>query len=128
MTKYYSYFFTRQDMSPEQQIVQTAHAAMCMGVWSQRVVNNSTASENTTPIVPYQVQNEVVPENTYFTVIGVRNEPALESVMRILDHFGYRYEAFCEPDMGGTITSVALYPISEYHRDVLLAFDLLKVR
>lgn len=124
--KHYAYFFTRQDMSPEQQIVQTAHAAFQLGVHSQR----ATVTEMTegSGYVPAQFNDKVVPEETYFTVIGVRDLGALMAVESILKKFGYRYEKFFEPDLkDGEFTSIGVYPISEYHRDVLMAFNLLKV-
>lgn len=123
--KYYAYFFTRQDISPEQQIVQTAHAAFQLGVHSQRVITDKNTDET---LVPCQVNEEIDPTETHFTVIGVRDLGALYAVERILQKFGYRYEKFFEPDLrDGEITSIGVYPISEYHRDVLMAFNLLKV-
>ncbi len=123
--KYYAYFFTRQDISPEQQIVQTAHAAFQLGVHSQRVITDRKTDET---LVPCQVNEEIDPTETHFTVIGVRDLGALYAVERILQKFGYRYEKFFEPDLkDGEITSIGVYPISEYHRDVLMAFNLLKV-
>ena len=103
--KQYVYFFTRQDMIPEQQIVQTAHVALKLGVKAGKKLN---------------------PDETYFTVVGVRNEEALLAVQRILDAFKFDYEVFFEPDLPG-ITSVATYPIDEDKRDVLMAFNLLKL-
>lgn len=124
--KYYSYFFTRQDISPEQQIVQTAHAAFQLGVNSQRATAPSYKED--TQCVPAQFNNDVIPEETYFTVIGVRDLGALYAVENILKKFGYRYEKFFEPDLkDGEFTSIAVYPISEYHRDVLTAFNLLQL-
>jgi hypothetical protein len=124
--KHFAYFFTRQDMSPEQQIVQTAHAAFQLGVHSQRVFDNKTAAGD--GFVPCQFNEDVRPEETYFTLIGVRDLGALEAVERILKKFGYRYEMFYEPDLkNGEFTSIAVYPISEFHRDVLMAFNLLKI-
>lgn len=126
MMKYYAYFFTRQDISPEQQIVQTAHAAFQLGVNSQRAVIKQTASGD--GYVPAQFNQDVTPEETNFTVIGVRDLGALNAVERVLEKFGYRYEKFFEPDLkDGEFTSIGVYPISEYHRDVLMAFNLLKV-
>lgn len=123
--KYYSYFFTRQDISPEQQIVQTAHAAFKLGVKSQRVVDDGKSDPN---FVPCQINEQIDPSETYFTVIGVRDLAALIAVERILEKFGYRYEAFFEPDLrDGELTSIGVYPIFEYHRDVLKAFNLLKI-
>lgn len=105
--KRYAYFFTRQDISPEQQLVQTAHAAMKLGF-------NLTNKEN--------------PDDTYFAVIGVRNLAALEAVGEILSKFGYQYECFLEPDMDNEITSIAVHPIAEDERGPLLAFNLLTLR
>ena len=124
--RYYSYFFTRQDISPEQQIVQTAHAAFQLGVHSQRAIVDKTASGD--GYVPCQFNDKVNPEQTHFTLIGVRDAGALNAVERILKKFGYRYEKFFEPDLkDGEFTSIAVYPISEYDRDVLMAFNLLKI-
>lgn len=118
--KYYAYFFTRQDISPEQQIVQTAHAAFQLGVNSQRWIDSPPAIQ--------QVHQDVIAEETHFTVVGVRNLDGINAVMKILDKFHIEYEAFFEPDLNdGEITSVAVYPIQEDGRDILLAFNLLKV-
>ena len=107
--KYYAYFFTRQDISPEQQIVQTAHAAFQLGVHSQRVTTDRKTDET---LVPCQVNEEIDPTETHFTVIGVRDLGALYAVERILQKFGYRYEKFFEPDLkDGEITSIGVYPI-----------------
>lgn len=125
--KHYSYFFTRQDMSPEQQVVQTAHAAFQLGVHSQRIIETPTKAEGDN-FVPAQVNEQIDPTETYFTVIGVRDLGALNAVERILEKFGYRYEKFFEPDLkDGEYTSIGVYPISEFHRDVLMAFNLLKI-
>lgn len=125
--KHYAYFFTRQDMSPEQQIVQTAHAAFQLGVHSQRATEKEMTESD--GYVPAQFNDKVVPEETYFTVIGVRDQGALFAVESILKKFGYRYEKFFEPDLkDGEFTSIGVYPISEFHRDVLMAFNLLKVK
>lgn len=107
--KIYMYLFTRQDMSGEQQIVQTAHAAFKMG----HVIGGGRLAKT------------INPDQTYFTVIGVRNLDALGAVMDILDKFDFLYETFFEADIGGEPTSIALYPISENDKGILLAFNLL---
>ena len=121
-TKYYAYFFTRQDLSPEQQLVQTAHAALKMGYYS----NYAKKAEEGKETIPYR-SSDMNPDETYFTCVGVRNLDALEGVRMILDKFGYGYEVFIEPDIGNEITSIALYPVAEYNRGPLLAFNLLKM-
>lgn len=106
MTKRYAYFFTRQDMFREYQLVQTAHVAMKLG---------------------FNLNEQEDPDNTYFTCVGVRNLEALEAVEKILTQFGFKYEKFFEPDLNeGEYTALAVYPVDEDKRDVLLAFNLLK--
>lgn len=107
MTKRYAYFFTRQDIFKEYQLVQTAHVAYKMG----SILGEKKADA----------------DNTYFTCVGVRNLEALIAVGQILDKFGFTYEYFIEPDLNeGEMTAIAVHPIDEDKRDVLLAFNLLK--
>lgn len=114
MTKRYAYFFTRQDIFKEYQLVQTAHVAMKLGY--ALGANDGFAGH----------QNED-PDNTYFTCVGVRNLEALNAVEKILTTFKFEYEKFFEPDLnGGEYTAIAVHPVDEDKRDVLLAFNLLK--
>lgn len=106
--KKYVYIFTRQDISPEQQLVQSAHVAMKLGVECIRK------------------GMELDADNTYFTVVGVRDRAGMSSARRILVDYNFPSVAFQEPDLGGEITSVATYPIDEDQRSVLLAFSWLK--
>lgn len=104
--KRYAYFFTRQDIFKEYQLVQTAHVAMKLGA---------------------KMSKNEDPDNTYFTCVGVRNIDALMAVEKILNAFGFKYEWFCEPDLNdGEMTAIAVHPVDEDKRDVLLAFNLLK--
>ena len=105
--KRYAYFFTRQDIFREYQLVQTAHVAMKLGAKMNKQTDD--------------------PDNTYFTCVGVRNLEALEAVEKILTQFGFEFEKFFEPDLnGGEYTALAVHPVDEDKRDVLLAFNLLK--
>ena len=109
--KRYAYFFTRQDIFREYQLVQTAHVAMKLGA---------------------RLGKGEDPDNTYFTCVGVRNLEALMAVETILQHFKLPYEIFNEPDMAnedyptGQFTAIAVHPVDEDKRDILLAFNLLK--
>lgn len=126
--KTYAYFFTRQDISPEQQIVQTAHAALQLGVNSQRWTMNQWNETREDKTQPHLLPDLIKPEDTHFTVVGVRDLVALLAVEDILNKFGYRYEKFFEPDInGGTYTSIAVYPIVETARGPLMAFNLLNI-
>ena len=104
--KKYAYFFTRQDIFREYQLVQTAHVAYKLASVLGKDAN---------------------PNETYFTCVGVRNLEALAAVEKILIKFGFKYEKFFEPDLNeGEYTALAVHPVDEDKRDVLLAFNLLK--
>jgi hypothetical protein len=109
--KRYVYIFTRQDIFREYQLVQSSHVAYKLGA---------------------MLGDEADPDNTYFTCVGVRNADALVAVQKILQKFGFKYEIFNEPDMAnedyptGQFTAIAVYPVDEDKRDILLAFNLLK--
>lgn len=109
MQKAYVYIFTRQDISPEQQLVQSSHVALKLGFYA---ANDDSIMMD--------------PDNTYFTCVGVRNERALGAVGDILDDYDFGYECFIESDMNDEITSIATYPIHEDNRGPLLAFNWLK--
>lgn len=110
----YVYTFTRQDIFKEYQLVQTAHVTMKLGCKLGAMASQLGYTQDD-------------PDNTYFTCIGVRNLEALEAVEKILTAFDFEYEVFVEPDLnGGEKTAIAVYPVDEDRRDVLLAFDLLK--
>lgn len=119
--RYYSYFFTRQDISAEQQLVQTAHVALKLGVNSTKKLDKGVEFS-----VPYE--SEINPDETYFTCVGVRNAQALYAVIQILERFGFRYEVFYEPDMNNEPTAIAVYPISELSKGPLDAFNLLRMK
>lgn len=106
--KQYVYFFTRQDISPEQQLVQTAHVAAS---------NATFFSESILDI-----------NRTYFIVLGVKNLEALKASMNILESFSFKYTYFVEPDLNNEITSIAVEPLYEDDPDIDIfkAFNLLK--
>ena len=121
--KHYAYFFTRQDIFPEYQLVQTAHAALKLGVRSQQPWDEEDVERLGVP-----QRRDIDPDETYFTVIGVRDLQALRAVEEILDKFGFLHEVFVEPDIGNEETSIAVYPVHEKDRGVLMAFDLLRFK
>ena len=109
--KRYVYTFTRQDIFKEYQLVQSSHVAYKLGS---------------------VLDKDEDPDNTYFTCIGVRNLEALMAVEKILQTFDFKYEIFNEPDLmnedypTGQFTAIAVHPVDEEDRGVLLAFNLLK--
>ena len=108
--KRYVYFFTRQDISPEQQLVQTAHVAYRAGF---RACDEDI---------------DIDPREVYFIVIGVRDLEALNAISNLLTLLDINYTDFSEPDLNNELTSVATNPINEDKRGVLLAFNLLEFK
>ena len=100
----YTYVFVRQDLSPEYQLVQAAHATMVLG---QMMPSHYNSKE------------------TYFTVIGVPNEWELKQVKEILNKNEFPFEEFIEPDIGNEITAVATHPIHWMKRRPLKDYQLL---
>lgn len=120
--KNYVYIFTRQDISPEQQIVQSAHATYLLGH------RQHSASKSTEDPCYYGQRHMSNPSVTHFTLIGVSNLVGLQAVIQILDTFELAYEVFYEEDLNNEPTSIAVYPIREDCRGPLMAFNLLRVK
>lgn len=118
--KLYTYIFTRQDLSPEQQIVQSSHAAMQLGY----ELGLRPPEEASTQFITSFCAD---PSDVHFTIVGVRNVEALLGVKQILKQFNFEYEIFFEPDDGGQPTSIAVYPVEESKKGPLLAFNLLRL-
>lgn len=112
--RHYVYIFVRQDMSIEQQIVQTGHVTHQMGFY----MSDYKGSDK---------QEVADPANTNFVLVGVRNEEALEAVEDILAAFDFEHTSFIETYPKPHKTAVATYPIKEPYKGVLKAFNLLKV-
>lgn len=116
--KQYVYFFTRQDISPEYQLVQTAHAALKLG--------HDMGTQDIFKIQAGETLQNPDPSDTYFTVVGVKDLAALEGVKDILRMFCRPFIEFVEPDIGNEVTSIAVGPMPEFERRELLAFSWLK--
>lgn len=116
----YTYIFVRQDLSKEQIAVQAAHATMQMGF--QYALKSERGFD-----LPNMHARGSSPSETYFILVGVRNEEALLAVESILSKFDISYERFIEPDIGEQVTAIATYPLNKQDRGPLLAFNLLKM-
>lgn len=89
----YAYIFTKQDMSREQQLVQTAHCTMVLG----QAVSG----------FDYDAKK------LHFTVFGVPDGGALEAKKNFLEARGVQTVHFIEPDMGNVMTSFACMPMKK---------------
>jgi hypothetical protein len=102
----YVYTFVRQDISPEYQLVQAAHATFKMG----HVLGSG------------QINNDINPSEVYFSVIGVENEKELYSVRHHLVERDIQFSSFYEPDIGGQMTAITTEPIPIRERGDLLKY------
>jgi hypothetical protein len=82
-----AYFITRQDISPEQQLVQTAHVASVLGE------TRCSSMDKTT-----------------FVVIGCESLTELKQWLTKLDKLNYHVVTFNEPDLNNELTSIAVLP------------------
>jgi len=94
----YVYIFVRQDISPEYQAVQAAHATMKAGY-------------------AFKNMDEGRFNGLYFTLVGVPDLNALGEIVG-------KYDAipFYEPDLNDQMTAVVLPPVKSHKRGSLLTF------
>lgn len=104
-TRHYVYIFVRQDMSPEYQLVQAAHASAKMG---QRLGSNGIDQGKF--------------DELYFSVIGVPDLPALAKALEDFKQRGIKTHTFIEPDVGNVMTAFASEPVWSHDRKGLLAY------
>ena len=86
----YLYVLVREDLSPSQIAVQSAHAVI----------------EAIRAFAPGQDQ-----EHPHLVLIGVKNEPELLKAYEKLQHFGIQVAKFNEPDRNNETTAIASAPI-----------------
>ena len=103
----YSYFFTRQDMFEEYQLVQTSHAALELGAAIGAVEPESI-------------------KGLHFTCCGVSTLYELEEVEKVLKSMKVPYVVFREPDIGNQKTAIGVFPLQEHKRGLLRNYGLLK--
>jgi len=104
-TRHYVYIFVRQDMTPEYQLVQAAHAAARMG---QRTGSNGIDQGKF--------------DELYFSVIGVPDLPALARALEDFKQRGIKTYPFIEPDIGNVMTAFASDPVWSADRKGLLSY------
>lgn len=104
----YVYVFTRQDISPEQQLVQSAHVTLELG--------NKLNGKGV--------------EGLYFCVVGVPDLNKLREVEKTLIDSKIEHVGFNEPDIHWSkslqLTSIATYPIMNRDRIKFIEFNKLK--
>ncbi len=107
---FYSYIFVRQDISPEYQAVQAAHAASHMGFRrheaGQKFEDSSRRSYGF--------------KELYFSLIGVPDVAALKNAIKDAKSIGANVYEFHEPDLGNELTAFATSPIHNRSRMRLL--------
>jgi hypothetical protein len=93
----YMFIFVRQDISPEQQAVQAAHATYVAGA-------------------KFEPKD---PEQTHFVLIGISDEAAMLSAQELLQEHDTEYVSFKEPDLGDIVTAIATEKMKESQKRFL---------
>lgn len=101
--KYVYYFTSKEDLTPEQMAVQSAHVTLVTG--------HALGKTN------------IDPHGIYFQWIGVETEKDLKKVAQSHSH-ERRY--FHEPDIGNKLTSIAFHPVLWNKRQEFLEYPLMK--
>jgi hypothetical protein len=100
----YCYIFVRQDLTPEQQLIQFGHVCALVGATGYRHDFNKVN----------------------FVGIGVPNENELYRALFLMIDNGVQNQKFKEPDLGDTLTAVASLPVSGDTRAIFRHYDTLR--
>lgn len=100
----YVYVFVREDLSPPQQAVQSAHAVI-----------EATKTFNL----------ERLPDHPSVVILSAKNENRLNRVRKYLIDQGILHVQFFEPDMDNQLTAIATQPLFGSRREVLRKYQLL---
>lgn len=111
LNRHYVYTFVRQDISPEYQLVQGAHAAAKMG---HRLGKAG---------IPEKIFDEL-----YFAVIGVANDEEMATAIKDCKAVGLNVFPFYEPDIGSVLTAFSTSPVLAKDRKRLLSYKKLKFK
>jgi hypothetical protein len=114
-TRHYLYIFVRQDMVPEQQAVQAAHATFVAGAAIRADFAGNAQRAKTFD-----------PASTHFVLLGVRNLNALEEAKQLAEDAGINTHAFYEEDIGNEMTAFTTGIVTQENRHVFAGYDLLK--
>lgn len=101
------YLVTRRDLAPGYQAVQSCHAMR------QFIADHP------------EVDAEWFTKSNYLVLLSVENEMELMKLLIVAADLGLRWSAFCEPDIDGAITAIAIEPhpkAAELCKSLPLAF------
>jgi hypothetical protein len=107
--RWYVYTFVRQDISPEYQLVQAAHAAAKLG---HRMGAGGLQPDNFDAL--------------YFAVIGVPDLKGLATAIGDCHAIGVPVHCFMEPDIGNLMTAFSTEPVLASERKRLLSYKKLR--
>lgn len=114
-TRHYVYIFVRQDIVPEQQAVQAAHATFVAGA-----AIRADFAGNAQRAKPFD------PNYTHFVLLGVRGLPELLAVESNTREHNIPTHVFYEGDMDNEMTAFCTGIVTQEQRHVFAGHDLLK--
>ncbi len=108
LVEYYTYIIVRQDISPEQQSVQAAHATLKLGA--------------------SLVDSPVSLNNLNFVLCGVKNEDEVKGAAEYLYSCGYDTVEFRESDINDEVTAIASFPIKSTKKRFMKRYKILRFK
>lgn len=102
----HSYFFVRQDISPEQQLVQTTHVSLELG---NCLTRRETLGLN-------------------FVTCGVPDLEALENIESYLVSNQLEYVLYRDSHFFNEITAIATFPVASHQRELFKFAKLLRFK
>lgn len=121
----YTFIFVRQDMTPEQQMVQATH-----------IVEAVTKDMIFSHILSLDAENRGLLSSEYMVakfptcnhvLVGVKDTTELENIARELSEHHIPWISFSEPDMNMELTALATWPMSRDEKRFLRSQKLLKI-
>lgn len=123
--EYHTFIVVRQDISPEQQMVQFGHAVATM---AYDVGKEHSMDEESKEHLELKFPEDVRVHELNFVVCGVKNKEEVEGAAEYIHSCGYTVHKFYESDLNNELTAVASGPVPSHRRHFMRRYKLLKFK
>lgn len=119
--EHHAFFIVRQDIIPEQQLVQVGHAALKLGFsLGFQAAYHRFSDDSEEPLVD--------PNELNFVVCGVKSKEEVEGAANYIYSCGHSIHKFYEPDIGDEVTAVASGPVKSHKRSFMKRYKRLRFK
>lgn len=123
--EYHTFIIVRQDISPEQQMVQFGHAVATMAYEMGR---EHGIDEDIKEHLETKFPEDVRVHELNFVVCGVKNKEQVEGAAEYIHSCGYTIHKFFESDLDNELTAVASGPIQSHKRFFMRRYHALRFK